>query len=377
MNTSTLTSFRFFAAFIVVIFHYGRGTEVASLAKGFLTAGPQMVTFFFVLSGFVMTVAYLNRPNFSLGDYFASRVARIIPVYFLALSVSAFLYYSPTHYRDNIKALILNMAFLQSWFPPYPLSINAPAWSLCVEAFFYICFPVILIFLCRVRPKISTVIVSAIALYIITQFVLINLLNTDFYKGFPSFSHDLVYYFPLSHFCSFILGVSGAYFCLKSSVYKKISSPLFWSAGSMTLMFLVFKLLDGGTLGMVGGYKTPTGSSFYAPIFLTLILFSVHEKNATSILFSSKPLIFLGQASYALYILQKPAHTIFMRYINPFFGFGKDMSFYVFSVTLIGVSIAIYYIFEIPAKKALLSVWKTLQSKPWPSMAKKATDAAS
>jgi peptidoglycan/LPS O-acetylase OafA/YrhL len=44
-----------------VIFHFGRD---ATGFSGVLIAGPQMVTFFLVLSGFVMTLSYLNKKDF-------------------------------------------------------------------------------------------------------------------------------------------------------------------------------------------------------------------------------------------------------------------------------------------------------------------------
>ncbi|MBT3880231.1 MAG: hypothetical protein HON76_21990 [Candidatus Scalindua sp.] len=61
MRVEILTFFRFIAAVIVVIFHFGRD---ATGFSGVLIAGPQMVTFFLVLSGFVMTLSYLNKKDF-------------------------------------------------------------------------------------------------------------------------------------------------------------------------------------------------------------------------------------------------------------------------------------------------------------------------
>jgi len=53
-----LTFIRFFAAFVVVVFHYGRESRLAQLSFPLMECGPEMVTFFFVLSGFVLMVAY-------------------------------------------------------------------------------------------------------------------------------------------------------------------------------------------------------------------------------------------------------------------------------------------------------------------------------
>ena len=124
MRIESLTFFRFIAASIVVIFHYGRGTALADLAPGFLTAGPEMVSFFFVLSGFVLMIAYWNR-ELDTKKFLRARLARIVPIYYLALIAVLFLESADF----EMRAVLLNVSFLQSWFPPYPLTINIPAWA--------------------------------------------------------------------------------------------------------------------------------------------------------------------------------------------------------------------------------------------------------
>jgi peptidoglycan/LPS O-acetylase OafA/YrhL len=47
MRVEALTFFRFFAAMIVVIYHYGQNTKLAGMFYPFITSGPQMVTFFY------------------------------------------------------------------------------------------------------------------------------------------------------------------------------------------------------------------------------------------------------------------------------------------------------------------------------------------
>jgi peptidoglycan/LPS O-acetylase OafA/YrhL len=58
MRIEALTFFRFLAASTVVIFHFGIPTFGAN---NFTVSGPKMVTFLFVLSGFVMGLAYLKK----------------------------------------------------------------------------------------------------------------------------------------------------------------------------------------------------------------------------------------------------------------------------------------------------------------------------
>lgn len=88
-----LTSLRFFAAAVVVAFHYD--PNKFSLLPGFfqswLETGYEAVTFFFVLSGFILSYVYaeadLSR-RANLRAFFAARFGRLAPAYYLALLVS-------------------------------------------------------------------------------------------------------------------------------------------------------------------------------------------------------------------------------------------------------------------------------------------------
>jgi hypothetical protein len=44
-----------------------------------------------------------------------------------------------------LAACVLALALLQSWFPQAALTWNAVSWSLWIEAFFYLVFPILLL----------------------------------------------------------------------------------------------------------------------------------------------------------------------------------------------------------------------------------------
>ncbi len=136
----------------------------------------------FVLSGFVMLVSHYKRENENLRDYYVSRIARIGPVYMLALALSCIFYF--THTNNNFTAFILNATFLQSWFPPHALTWNGPAWSLSVEAFFYLTFPLVLISIKNSQISCKNFAILAFVFYCFTQVMLSNLMTSGFYSGF-------------------------------------------------------------------------------------------------------------------------------------------------------------------------------------------------
>lgn len=347
MRVEALTFFRFIAAAIVVVFHYGRD---ATGFSGVLTAGPEMVTFFFVLSGFVMGIAYLNK-EVSVGSYWWARVARIMPIYLLALLLVVVSYFASGK-SVNYMSLALSLTLLQSWISPHPTSLNAPGWSLSVEAFFYLSFPLILYFIKKYSASALYVACFSLTLWGVTQVVTTIVLSGGFYDGGHSLSHDLIYYFPLTHLCSFVLGVFGSMWVMSK---KHLDTN-----NIVTLMFVIFTSLvivisinNKELIGYFFGLKFAYGSSFFAPLFLFFIVsIALCRSNAMKI-FGAPPLVLLGEASYSLYILQMPIHAIYEKYISGILNFQPLESFVMFFIFLTGVSIFTFLLIEKPTNRFL------------------------
>src|SRR6476619_697205 len=104
-------------------------------------AGYSGVSFFYVLSGYVLTLNYRDKVGTWSGrwHFWWKRVARIYPLHVLTLVISIPIALSRTGW-------LVNLALLQSWVPKasFYSSFNAPAWSISNEAFFYATFPALL-----------------------------------------------------------------------------------------------------------------------------------------------------------------------------------------------------------------------------------------
>lgn len=355
MRIEALTFLRFIAAAIVVVFHYGLATNLARAGGPFVTAGPQMVSFFFTLSGFVLMAAYYRPtgPGRPLADYYLSRLARIAPVYLLSLFAMAVMV-EWTGGNTPI-AFLLNALFLQSWFPPHASAFNPPGWSLSVEAFFYLTFPFIVWVLRASRMLATRFAGIAVTFFIFSQAVLVNLLNNGFYAGFPSLSHDLIFYFPLSHYCSFVLGVAGGYvFCTRAQEFARPGAGR--TAFMLFMLLIVYALIaHEAAITRWIGVQLPFGASFHSLAFIVLILSVAAADNGLTRLLSWRPLVILGEASYGLYILQDPVRVVFDRYVAPRAGLSEDGAFYVYAAMLLVASIASFYWIEKPVKSLLLS----------------------
>ena len=149
-----LTSLRFVAAMMIVLLHAGLffGPLWPWLELVPATA-VQGVSFFFVLSGFILTHVYKLKPWLGYGRFIATRVARLWPLHFFAtlllfLFVSGgYMTYSGPGIFDRNFVLLFNLGLIQSSIPTtaYVFSWNTVSWSISTEYFFYLAFPFLLI----------------------------------------------------------------------------------------------------------------------------------------------------------------------------------------------------------------------------------------
>ena len=299
-----------------------------------------------------MGISYYKKTP-PLNIYLWARASRILPVYLLALSIVVSIYLLESEYIDSIS-LILNVTLLQSWVSPHPLSLNTPGWSLSVEAFFYASLPFILY--CTKKYSINSVQlgIGALALWIFTNITATIILN-NYYRGSPSFAHDMVFYFPMTHLCSFLLGLSGAAWIIEGKI-KSCNKVISTLSVVMVISAIVLILNNkDGITHFFGLKKLTFGSSLLSPIFLLLIIAITLAKSSLIKVLSFYPLVLLGEASYSMYILQKPMHLIYEKYLSEILLLGESLDFYAFFVFLVTVSVLTLLLFEKPVNKFLRS----------------------
>ena len=353
MQLDQITFTRFIAAMTVVFFHYGQSVFPANIPFLFenATAGPIAVGYFYVLSGFIMAIAYYQpdknqRKNFNKTKYWVARFARIYPVYLVALLIIAAAKFKTL--GQDWETLPLHLLLLQSWIPGYPITLNTPGWSLSVEAFFYLCFPFLLAWI--YKRGIKSLTLFAVILWLITQIVLLVQLNSEAYAP-KLLLHDFIYYNPLMHLNQFVLGlVCGVYF-KNSKANSTESNSGFWLLLSFIAMFML--IWGRPHLETLFGIRLAFTNGLLAPAFLAVIIFLAKHKGFVTKLFTYPFLILLGEASYSLYILQKPIHGIYDKVIVPRINLSDTLHFYIFVILLILISIASYKFLEVPMRKKI------------------------
>jgi peptidoglycan/LPS O-acetylase OafA/YrhL len=203
----SLTGLRFAAAFGVFGLHaysfLALTDPIARRAAQLLfDAGDLGVSFFFVLSGFVLTwSAHAGRGPLR---FWQGRIARVYPAHLVALALAAGSLYV-THRIPPIfyEPLGASAVLLHGWYTQdfVYLGVNPVAWSLSCEMFFYLCFPLLYAGLRRLRPA---------ALYA-TGAVLVALTWAmpwiATFAVVPEHERWFVYIFPVTRMTEFTLGI--------------------------------------------------------------------------------------------------------------------------------------------------------------------------
>ncbi len=331
----TLTATRGFAALMVVVFHFGTEVFPFNKAEQFFTGGNLGVSYFFVLSGFVLYYTYRQR-EISFGDFMKRRLARIAPLYYFALmlTVAIPLYAALKHGispgGEFWRGITLNALFLQAYIPGYALSGNSPGWSLSIEMFFYLLFP-LLLWVARKNER--RFVVYAIAAYLLSQAIHLTMVRA--LPGNAGLSHDFVYYNPLWHLNGFMAGISGAILLLHTQSKANRFAPALSG-------ILIILLINWRPLSLHNG--------LLAPVFVFFMI--ALAQNEPKVLKWS-PLILLGEISYGIYLLQEPVHKYMVR-LNDYLHLPyNEVFFYAYLAVLLVASTLSYYFIETPLRKKI------------------------
>jgi peptidoglycan/LPS O-acetylase OafA/YrhL len=353
-----LTGLRFFAALHIVLFHQatwifenwanGASGSTSILADGaleFIRNGPASVSFFFILSGFILFHTYysaIEAGTLSKRRFWVARFARVFPVYLLGLVLMMPLMLvacrsGVTSIFDAARSGVLSLFLLQSWHVPDALSWNAPGWSLSVEAFFYLSFPFI-------APRfagmsVRTAVCSALVLHVLTRLVFAGLEGQQKWMDFSA-------YFPPCRLGEFVLGLAvGRVFVATRKLPVRMSK-------SVSIALLL------GSAFLLVGIARPlgvTGGLLLQPLAFAVAIYSVARTGAGGVVLGGRLAILLGEASYAMYLLHVPVArylgVIFRRTIES--GAFGVVGLIGYVVLVIAISIVAFRWFELPARNWL------------------------
>ncbi|WP_345623595.1 acyltransferase [Streptomyces ziwulingensis] len=310
----SLTGLRFIAALLVFAFHataqgrYLGGSVGEGLEKIFVSAGSYGVTFFFVLSGFVLT--WSARPNDTAPRIWRRRLVKIFPNHLVTFALAAALMLAmarPFAVPDTLASLLL----VQAWVPSMtvPTAMNTVSWSLSCELFFYLCFPALLRVLRRAPVRMLRVLAGALATLtllvpVIARYLIGGVALPPVADGSLSFEQIwFVYFFPPVRAIEFVLGMAVALLVCADAWPRLGVLPAFLIAagGYAVSSHLPYLYYMGGT----------------AALWLTPLVVAAAEadRKGTTSHFRGKTLVRLGELSFAFYMV----HELVLTYAHTWF----------------------------------------------------------
>lgn len=363
----TLTSLRFFAAAMIVIGHAHSLFGSAGIATTFSLA--QGVSFFFVLSGFILAYNYPRLDSAAaVGKFWLARFARIWPAH-IVLVLLLLLFADASHTEglapyQKILAFVANVFLLQSLVPfrDFFLSFNGVAWSISTELIFYLAFPLLLVKARKNWLLPGLVLAAMVAIYLVGA-VLWSVPADESVRSLSLLG--LLYVNPLVRLFEFFLGMLA---CRLFQFVRSGRQMTMLPATMLELAVLSIALcslwLSPRILGYAGWqgpianvlnfYLTKSGSAL---IFVFLIVVFALQRGWISWLLQRAVLVFLGEVSFALYLV----HTIVLEWFTShyellFARFPLWQSYAAYWAASIFAAYLLYALIEQPCRKVILGM---------------------
>ena len=308
----TLDSIRGIAAVTVVIHHVilmptflAAFPNHAWIDCAFFRSGGFLVDLFFVLSGMVMSLSYLQTDfgRFSLRDFMVRRFARVYPLHIvmllvlllfrlvrigLGLAVAGAVVTGPAAFEvNNGYSFFLNVFLLHSLGFVQYLNWNAPSWSISVEFYTYLVFGLLLLAAQRLN-SLAWFYFAAATLAIGSWFVLTTVVATP--QLDVQFDWGL-----LRCFTSFFLGV------LTVRAVKALPRDI-----GPVLQGAVQLAVVAAAVAHVSLTEAYPWISYLAPVTFAVLLGSLlafPDAALVPAMLTIKPLLWLGQRSYSIYMV--------------------------------------------------------------------------
>jgi peptidoglycan/LPS O-acetylase OafA/YrhL len=358
-----LTGLRFVAALGVVLCHAttewrtglisttsGRTStwSIEAILARILGDGWLGVNLFFLLSGFILAYTYTNAAGHWRGTrraFYVARLARIYPVYLLALVISALpaLWHSFALSMPFIN-IPATLTFTELWLPHPDIAWCGAGWSLAPEAFFYLLFPLLALPCARLSRRQAVWLLGLC--WLGTLLVVL---------GYHGQMHRWLYTtLPLVRLPEFVMGVVAARLFVLNDTHAAGGRRLAWMTIAASL----------GCLGVLA-----TGSAMWPdtwlrtglwdPVFVLLIVALARGGGGIARALSSRMAIILGEASYSLYLLHLPLWTVVTHVLHePMIVTVREplmalplLAGYLLGV--VGVSILTFRVLEQPARRKI------------------------
>lgn len=296
------------------------GVVLYHLRPSRLTAGFLGVTLFFTLSGYLATKSIMRataRDEFSYPRYIARRITRLMPPILVTIALTAVATYiaAPSLLPKVQQDALPSALFLSNWFyifrnVSYFAAAGLPSplthlWFCGVQMQFYLVWPLILMVLCSKTRSRNTAIGVTVVLTLASAAAMALMFN-------PAADTSRVYYGTDVRAAELLCGALAA---IAAPRLREILSGNIPAPGASKGVSKVSVVSVAWLAAVIVGAFTLTGENplLYRGGFLLLALLTglliICVQNTECIvrrLLSVKPLVWLGQRSFSVYLVHYP-----------------------------------------------------------------------
>lgn len=276
------------------------------------------VDIFFVISGFIISYLLMKEWKeygyINIKEFYYRRILRLLPAYYIALLIYAFLDSS------NIGNIWANIFYVNNFLTVQDQYMTW-AWSLAIEEQFYIIFPLFLLLFLRLNRFQLLILLGLMALAIYIRFYIINYYNMELPPYYPdidverfSIYFDNLYDKLYSRFGALLLGVIAAYVYLFTNTKQWLEKGFVIRYALLLIAFvLLLPVIIAKESTDPAALRLPTVKAIVAcyPYVFSLsiayiIFFSLPGKGSHSLLGKFLGMRFwypIAQLSYSAYLL--------------------------------------------------------------------------
>ena len=326
------------------------------------------VSFFFVLSGFILAYVYPELKGLEASCRFLlGRFARLWPAHVVAfILVLLFLPSSQWRHPGWPWAMVANLSMIHAWIPlpSFFFSYNWSSWFISAEFFLYLCFP-LLIYRWNRTWLAKLLLTFALVIIIVS---ISNVLHLPPYVGGQNnvSISGVLNFNPLSCLPEFVFGMSLALIWTKMS-HIRYRGMLFGTLIEIAAIGLVVcsmhftpQLAELARKGLLGGSDAGyvwINKVCSAPFFGILILVMALEKGLISRLLSFPFAVLLGELSYSIYLLHQVLLRYYQVHLSVFSEVPGYLAYTIFWVILLLLAHLMFNCVEKPCRQFIIRLW--------------------
>jgi peptidoglycan/LPS O-acetylase OafA/YrhL len=260
------------------------------------------VPLFFVLSGLLLFLPWVrassgDREPPDVKTYAIRRAARILPAYYLALAGAALVsLLTQVKGMPTAPEALAIAGMVQNWFPAAAQKLNPPAWTLAIEASFYVCLPLIgLATMKWLRTPMRQLAGCAglVALSLIANLLITWYAPDAWHRTFPAAMY------------SFAFGMAIAVLLARGLRAGLVARLGLVATGTTLVILDAFAHEPLRLRGYMTWADVPAAAGF------ALLVFAIASAERSPLL-SAPPVRWIGERSYGLYLWHAP--IIFLLY---------------------------------------------------------------